>query len=1291
MKRGYIFLLICLAHMSVLAQQPYKAGQKKLIEFGWDIQNYDYVAQNLAAMEYAPFEGIAFDVKVPKLNTRRPWSVCNPQLVRETDFDFTKLQQIRSQKFTDNFVRVFMQDDYEQAGFSWFDDAVWANISASTKVLGKVVVASQAKGIFLDTEHYFDPNPWAYNTTLYPTQSTTTVYNKVRQRGREFMTALQSEAPQAKVLYLFGYGASTNWGSNIYYTQEYALLKPFLDGMLEAAGSQITLIDGNEAGYWSHQNDLYTWWYGQIKVQYLLDRVPANLTTKYQAQYQVASPMILNQHFNIPYGQAGYDFNYNFSPADQKRWAEHAIYNNLLTTDEYAWTWSQGDVDWWTKPTFQNKQDVIDAINSAKQKLANGQAVGSVMVADGNTKLQARFEQGGATVTLSGPTHQGSVAAGSVTFNLGMADPSQLSYCYLYINSAYNKYMASVSTLTVLTNGRYTAWCYGLTKDGKAFQTNHITFTVGAGDMQAPTVPIGLQATGVTTTTANITWSNSTDNVGVTGYDVFRDLLFVGTTTITSYQLTGLTPNTGYAISVKARDAAGNVSAQSGYLPVQTLALIDTQAPSVPQNLQSANITSGSFTVSWNASADNVAVTGYDVFRNGVFVGFSTATNFTFTGLAANTNYAIAVRARDAAGNISTLSPGLLVKTLLLPDVIAPSVPANLQSSGVTTNAFAMTWSASTDNIAVTGYEIFRDGVAVGTSPTTSYQFTGLTANTNYTITVRARDAAGNTSAQSAALVVKTQANPDIIAPSVPTNLQSSGVTTNAFTVTWSASTDNVGVTGYEVYRNGVLVTTVTNTTYSFTGLTPSTSYAITVKARDAAGNISAASAALNVTTLAVTTGAPDCNAITMVAGPGNITINGLTAPNVMIQVFDSQWKTSFACYANCGSGSQIVSGLSAGQYYVKVDFLDAKWVGICQKNQNVQVTSTGATGILTFPTPNNITVQLTPRSSTALVSYNTPQASSTCPTGPVVVARKSGVASGQALAVGIYQVCHTATDACGNTKEVCFTIQVQPAPGGNICDAITVTPRPSGLTVTQLNAPNVIMQLFDNQWKLVGSCFGDCNTTSHVFTGLVPGNYHLKVDLYGAGWTYICQRNIQATVSSNTNLQAQSVLFAQPKGLDVLVDVALASASTLRDVRLERSTDGGAFEVIANLSDAHSKYLDPAPGARIHQYRLSAKQADGKVLELLSNEVTLRAISRALVYPNPASSVVNIDFAETTSEPLTLQIISADGVIVKTQDVENEAIGSMIEIQNLPIGVYQIRIVHPNQRAELHKFVKID
>lgn len=86
-------------------------------------------------------------------------------------------------------------------------------------------------------------------------------------------------------------------------------------------------------------------------------------------------------------------------------------------------------------------------------------------------------------------------------------------------------------------------------------------------------------------------------------------------------------------------------------------------------------------------------------------------------------------------------------------------------------------------------------------------------------------------------------------APSAPSNLSSSAVSQTSFTLSWTASTDNVGVTGYDVYANGTLKTSVTTNSASITGLTAATAYSMTVKAKDAAGNVSAASSALNVTT----------------------------------------------------------------------------------------------------------------------------------------------------------------------------------------------------------------------------------------------------------------------------------------------------------------------------------------------------------------------------------------------------------------------------------------------------------
>ncbi|MGH1384466.1 reprolysin-like metallopeptidase [Kordia sp.] len=103
--------------------------------------------------------------------------------------------------------------------------------------------------------------------------------------------------------------------------------------------------------------------------------------------------------------------------------------------------------------------------------------------------------------------------------------------------------------------------------------------------------------------------------------------------------------------------------------------------------------------------------------------------------------------------------------------------------------------------------------------------------------------------------VVIGAAGPDTQAPSVPTSLTASGTTQTETTLSWTASNDNVGVTGYEVFQDGTSIGTTSGTSLNVTGLTEATTYAFTVQAQDAAGNTSASSAALNVTTLSAATG----------------------------------------------------------------------------------------------------------------------------------------------------------------------------------------------------------------------------------------------------------------------------------------------------------------------------------------------------------------------------------------------------------------------------------------------------
>ena len=185
-----------------------------------------------------------------------------------------------------------------------------------------------------------------------------------------------------------------------------------------------------------------------------------------------------------------------------------------------------------------------------------------------------------------------------------------------------------------------------------------------------------------------------------------------------------------------------------------------------------------------------------------------------------------------------------------VPDTDAPSTPTNLTASNTTESTTDLNWTASTDNIGVTGYDVYQGASVIATVTATNYQVTGLSANTNYTFSVRAKDAAGNESASSNQVNVTTLA-PDTQAPTAPTNLAASNTTATSTSLSWTASTDNVGVASYDVYQGASVIGNVAGTSFGVTGLSAETTYSFTVRAKDAAGNESAASNTVNVTTLA--------------------------------------------------------------------------------------------------------------------------------------------------------------------------------------------------------------------------------------------------------------------------------------------------------------------------------------------------------------------------------------------------------------------------------------------------------
>jgi chitodextrinase len=392
--------------------------------------------------------------------------------------------------------------------------------------------------------------------------------------------------------------------------------------------------------------------------------------------------------------------------------------------------------------------------------------------------------------------------------------------------------------------------------------------TADCSDAEPPTAPTGLAVTGRTGTTLTLSWSPSTDNVGVAGYRVSLDGQTAADVTEKTTTLSGLECGTAYVISVAAYDAAGNrspaatVAGETESCPnppnppsppgtVPPSGPSDTSPPSQPTGLAVTAATRTSMSLTWAPATDNVSVSGYGVYVNGTNVLTTGQPGAMVSSLTCGTAYTLEVDAFDAAGNRSGRA-SVTASTSACADTQAPTPPANVVATSRTATSIALSWSASTDNVGVTGYGLYRGATQVGTSNGTTGIFSNLACNTNYTLAVDAFDVAANRSAKTT-VMVSTAACADTTPPSTPTGLAASNVSKTDLTLAWNASSDNVGVVGYDVFRNGTLLTSVTSTSSAQTGLACGTSYWFGVEARDAAGNRSSR-AQVNPTTAACST-----------------------------------------------------------------------------------------------------------------------------------------------------------------------------------------------------------------------------------------------------------------------------------------------------------------------------------------------------------------------------------------------------------------------------------------------------
>ena len=277
----------------------------------------------------------------------------------------------------------------------------------------------------------------------------------------------------------------------------------------------------------------------------------------------------------------------------------------------------------------------------------------------------------------------------------------------------------------------------------------------------------------------------------------------------------------------------------------------DVSAPTAPANLTTTGTTKDSVTLGWDPASDDVGVVGYRVYRNGTAITKVSGSDlsYTDTGLPDGTTYSYAVTAVDAVGHESPPSNTVSASTS---DATVPTSPTNLTASAAA-GKVDLAWSAATDNTGVTGYRVYRDDLTqplATIGPVLSYTDSTVASGTAYTYRVSAFDKDGNESDKSAPATVTSI---DTVAPTAPATPTAMALSDVSAQVTWTASTDAGGVVGYDVYRNGsatpVGSVSGSSLSYTDTGVTADSPVSYTVKARDAAGNVSPDSATASTRT----------------------------------------------------------------------------------------------------------------------------------------------------------------------------------------------------------------------------------------------------------------------------------------------------------------------------------------------------------------------------------------------------------------------------------------------------------
>ena len=344
---------VLLSPLSAMGAKSSLKG-KKLIDYGWDTPNSAFVRENIENMEKVPFDGIV-------ISDRHGWKAWSRNMMSPTEMDEMtfNIKATKFKRFTDNFIPLISFSPTKEEEVDWFDSE-WSSIAFNAAIMAKAAKQSGCVGILFDAEQYGDYKMWDYdkakNAHTYEEYLV-----KVKDRGKEFIRAINREYPDVTILLLWGYEISLMFpepDSNG--TRSYALLRPFLDGICEGADPGTVVVDGYESAY------------GSITLKPFLEgrdtiltkcRASSSNQEAFDRHVKVGFPVWVDYWSGIQ-GFDAVDFSRNpYSPGSFRA----ALSNAMAASDKYVWVYSQ-KLRWWGYSNPANApKEYIEALALAKK------------------------------------------------------------------------------------------------------------------------------------------------------------------------------------------------------------------------------------------------------------------------------------------------------------------------------------------------------------------------------------------------------------------------------------------------------------------------------------------------------------------------------------------------------------------------------------------------------------------------------------------------------------------------------------------------------------------------------------------------------------------------------------------------------------------------------------------------------------------------------------------------------------------------------------------------------------